>query len=332
VFDASQKYIERINAELNQAYSLFVAGTTSDYKKRYKLPGGGYMQRRAANAGGGAVRAYGEWDVAFPIEDFDEQVAGDWVDLRYMTMAEYQRHLDTIQARYVNTFRFEMLLKLVKNTNTTFNDPRKGALTIVPLANGDTVTYPPVLGSDTEATDTHYLESGYAATAIDDTNDPYATIYEELVQHFGDRTGGESVVVFINPAETPETKAMTDFDAVLDKDIRAGANVSIPERLPNVPGKIIGKVSGCWVSEWRYMPANYMFGIHLEEEAPLMMRIDPPETGIPAGLSLRSNDTAYPFETARWGARFGFGVANRLNGVVMELGTGGTYTIPTAYQ
>jgi hypothetical protein len=34
---------------------------------------------------------------------------------------------------------------------------------------------------------------------------------------------------------------------------------------------------------------------------------------------------------AEWRTRFGVGVANRLNAVVMELGSGGTYTIPTGY-
>jgi len=33
-----------------------------------------------------------------------------------------------------------------------------------------------------------------------------------------------------------------------------------------------------------------------------------------------------------WRHRMGYGVANRLNGVVMELAAGGTYTIPTVYQ
>ena len=44
-----------------------------------------------------------------------------------------------------------------------------------------------------------------------------------------------------------------------------------------------------------------------------------------------AQEKKHPIERLTWRHRFGFGVRNRLNGVVMELGTGGTYTIPTAY-
>lgn len=333
VFDAATAYVEQINADLMAAMSLFVQTPTPDYKWMYRLPGGGRMEKRGIGATGGATRPYGSWEVALPLEDFDNQIAADRVDWAYMTVGEMQLYLDNIQTRYINAFRYEMLLKLFKNTNTTFVDRLKGSLTVVPLANGDTVTYPPKMGSESEATDNHYLESGYAATNITDTNNPYETIYEELVEHFDDRTGGESVLVLINQAEAPETKALTDFDEVPDKDIRSGDNVDIPQNLPMAPGRILGKVSNCWVSQWRWMPANYMIGIHLEAEPPLGMRVDPPETGLPSGLSVVPGAMPLsPLEGSEWTARFGLGVVNRLNGVVMELGTGGTYTIPTAYS
>jgi len=333
VFDAASAYVERINADLMSAMQLFVGGPTEDYKWMYRLPGGGRMQKRAIGTTGGSVRPYGSWEVALPLEDFDEQIVADRVDWAYMTMGELQLYLDNIQTRYINTFRYEMLLKLFKNTNTTFVDRLKGSLTIVPLANGDTVTYPPVLGSETEATDDHYLESGYAATAISDTNNPYVTVYEELAEHFGDRTGGENVLVLINQAEAPETKALTDFTEIPDSDIRTGTNVDVPQNLPMAPGRILGKVSNCWVSQWRWMPANYMVAIHLDAEPPLNMRVDPAATGLPRGLSVVPGASPQaPFEGSEWQARFGLGVTNRLNGVVMELGTGGTYTIPSAYQ
>lgn len=333
VFDAVTQYVERINADLMAAMTVLVGGPTEDFKWMYRLPGGGRMAKRAPGTTGGAVRPYGSWEVALPLEDYDAMIVADEVDWAYMTAGELQLYLDSVQAQYINAFRHEMLVKMFKNTNTTFTDRLKGSLTIVPLANGDTVTYPPVLGSETEATDTHYLESGYAATAISDTNNPYVTIYEELVEHFGDRTGGENVLVMINQAEAPETKALTDFTEVPDADIRSGDNVDVPAGLPMAPGRILGKTNNCWVSQWRWMPANYMLGIHLDAEAPLMMRVDPAGTGLPRGLAMRTGPSSdMPFEGSRWGARFGLGVTNRLNGVVMELGDGGTYTIPTGYS
>ncbi len=137
---------------------MFVEEQTENFKERYKLPGGGRLQRRGGYAASGAVKAYGGYDVAYPLEDFGAQLADSDVALAYMTLQDLDRHLDTIFAQDANTVRFELLKALLNNTQDTFVDPLHGSLTIEPLANGDSVTYPPVLGSETEATDTHYLE------------------------------------------------------------------------------------------------------------------------------------------------------------------------------
>jgi len=208
-----------------------------------------------------------------------------------------------------------------------------GSLSVEPLANGDSGTYPPILGSEADATEDHYLESNYAATAISDSNDPYITLIDELEEHFGSNTGGGNTVVFINQAERPETEDLTSFVEVPDQYIRTGDDADIPQGLPAVPGRILGRHNhGCWVVEWRWMPASYMIALNMDAPKPLMKRVDPSDTGLARDLHIAAQDMQYPFESSQWRHRFGFGVGNRLNGVVMELGTGGTYTIPSAYQ
>jgi len=49
------------------------------------------------------------------------------------------------------------------------------------------------------------------------------------------------------------------------------------------------------------------------------------------GLQLVAKENAFPFEASFWRHRFGIGGGNRLNGVVLEFGTGGSYSIPAAY-
>lgn len=332
IYEVVNQAVTQYNYTLNQVLSAFVEERTTDFKRRYKLPGGGFMGRRGVQARGPAVKAYGQWDVAFPLEDFDEALWDNDVDRAYMTAREFQRHLETIFTRHTNAVRYEVLKALLNNTQRTFVDPLHGSLSIEPLANGDTVVYPPVLGSTTEATDTHYLESNYASASISDTNNPYVTVRDELEEHFGAATGGENLVSFINNAERAITESLTDFDEVPDRFIRVGDNTDVPMGLPNVPGRILGRVSGVWVVEWRFIPANYIVTTHLEAPAPLIQRSDPDDTGLPADLTLVSEDADYPFEASEWRHRFGFGCGNRLNGVIMELGTGGTYTIPTGYS
>jgi hypothetical protein len=75
-----------------------------------------------------------------------------------------------------------------------------------------------------------------------------------------------------------------------------------------------------------------MLSVHLGVPKPLIRRIDPPDTGLGDGLQLVANDAQFPFNDSVWRHRFGVGGGNRLNGVVMEVAAGGTYTVPTAYQ
>lgn len=339
VFDAANEYIARVNEDLRSAMAIFVEGMTEGFKERYKLPGGGYLQERDENGRYRNVRASGSWDVAFPLKDFGATVEVTDVALGYMTGEELSNHINTVVAQNVNRVRFEILKRIFKNTTDTFTDDNHGALTIQPLANGDSVTYPPVLGSDSEAAEDHYLESGYAATAISDSNDPYVTIADDLEHHFGTPTGGSNIAVFMNSAETPETRDLAAFVSVADMGISYGDDSNLANMIPSSllamgSARVLGRheEAGVWVVQWPYIPASYMIGVHLDAPAPLKMRVDPASTGLGQGLQLVAQDEQFPFTRSTWRNRFGVGAANRLNGVVMELGTGGTYTIPTAYQ
>jgi hypothetical protein len=180
VYEDIALFMQQRAADMQRAMSVFVEMVTDLYTERYKLPGGGRLQERGRQSAVAAVKATGYWDVAYPLKDFGAGIAFDDIDLAYMTIAEVNRHVNTIITQDQNTVRFEMLKRIFKNTTDTFVDPAHGSITIQPLANNDAVTYPPVLGSEDEATEMHYLESGYAAAAISNTNNPVATMTEEL--------------------------------------------------------------------------------------------------------------------------------------------------------
>lgn len=334
IYDAVNEFMRMHSADMAAATAAFVEAETENFKERYKLAGGGRLQRMSGQSQAGAVKAYGSWDVAFPLEDFGAQVASDRVDFAYATVQDLARHLQTVTIQDMNTVRFEMLKALFNSSQDSFTDARHGALLVEPLANGDSVVYPPVIGSESEATDNHYLESGYAAADISDTNDPYVTIVNELEEHFGVNTGGSNIVAFINLAQVSKTQALTDFVATTTTGIIPGANTATVSPFSVfVPGSTLGKhTAGCWIQRWDWIPANYILAIHLDAPKPLKRRRHPAATGLPSGLTLVSESDIYPFTQAHYEDHFGFGVGNRLNGVVMELGTGGTYTTPTAYQ
>jgi hypothetical protein len=331
IYDVATKWLAERNAELAAIISVFVERTTSDYTFRYQLPGGGTLQERDERSGYGNVKASGYWDVGFPLKDYGAAVGGDDVSMAYMTVEALDRHIQTVWGQNVRTVRFELLEALFNSAADTFSDKIHGNITIQPLANNDSVVYPPILGAIAEAAENHYLGAlGYIASAISDTNNPFATIRDELEEHFGAGTGGENIVVFINSAQTAKATALTSFVEVPDQFVRAGTNTAVPIGLPNVPGRILGRCSGCWVVEWRWVPASYMLALHLDAPRPVIMRVDPADTGLPQGLTLVARDAQFPWENSVWRNRFGFGVGNRLNGVAMYVHTD-AWAVPSGY-
>lgn len=335
ILTAIQDYLARRDAMVDQLISIFVAENTVNHKEQYKLPGSGRMQDMgfAPLTRPGLTRVFGKWDTAFPLASHQSGIGWDRVSQAYFSVADMEKHISGVDIENRNSVRFALLKRIFKNTTDTFSDPNWGSLTIQPAANGDAVVYPPVIGSESEAAEDHYLESGYAATAISDTNNPYVTIEADLVHHFGKSGGNDNVAVFINSAEKPETEDLTDFTEVTDRFVIPGTQTSTLTGLPTMhPGRVIGRSNGCWIIEWDWIPANYMIGVHLDVEPPLKRRVDPADTGLGTGLNLIMDTEDFPNAAQYWENRYGFGAGNRLNLVVMELGTGGTYTIPTTYQ
>ncbi|MGJ3241170.1 MAG: hypothetical protein ACFE0Q_20840 [Anaerolineae bacterium] len=336
VYTAAQAFIQRHNADMEQAYNMFVEGTTENNKDYYKLPGGGRLQRLGNRSRAAATKAGGRWDVAFPLENFGAAFEFSKVDMAYMTVEQFANELATIRTQDVSTIRHEILLRLMNNEVRSFVDEiphNPGTLSIQPLANGDSVIYPPVIGaaSDAGATEDHYLVSGYLATAIDDDNNPLPVIRGELEEHFGTPTGYGNVCVFINTAQVAVVKALLDFTDVTDIGITPGDDTATVNSAPMGPGRLIGRCDGVWVFEWRHIPAGYMLGVDADQPGPVKIRVHPTGINLAQGLALVTEDERHPIMARNYEHWMGVGAGNRLNGVVMELKASGNYAAPSLY-
>ncbi len=333
IFDEANNFLVRFQDDFEQMISVFVGESTEIYTELFKLPGGGRMSERGRGGGASSVRPFGQWTVAYPLRDYAEQLAGDKRDFAHMTVGEFRLHMENIAIRYMNEARYRVLRRLLNNVATTFKDRLKGDLTIQPLANGDSAKYPPTDDSETDATEDHYLASEYTADNISDTNNPIVTMVAELDEHTGGpATGDENIAVFCNKAQSEQLKALTNFTEVPPNFITVGDNVDVPNRLPAAPGKVLGYGDGAWIIQWSKIPANYLLGINLDEVAPLKRRFEPAATGLPRGLQLVTTNELFPMQHSIWEAIEGYGVANRLNGVVMFLTASSSYTIPTDFD
>jgi hypothetical protein len=328
VFQAVTEYTSRLNEALNRITGLFVERTTTSWKWTYKLPGNRELQTQGGMARAAEQKFKASYDVALPIFQFGDALGGTFIDMAYMSIADVDRNVLEIRNASRRTLRKEILKALFNNTSLSYDDLKNGTLTVQPLANGDGTYYPPLPGTDDLAEATHYAETGYAYTAISDTNNPIATHKATLLGRYPDEVDG---IVFIASNMSPYVQGLTNFMEVGDPRIVKGGLADRLTNLPGgVPGKVIGRCDDMWVSEWADVPSNYSVSIAPSYEKPLQRRVDPPATGLPSELTLIKQSDLFPLEKSEWMWRFGMGVVNRLNGFVLECGTGGTYTVPTS--
>jgi len=193
------------------------------------------------------------------------------------------------------------------------------------LANSDAVKYLLLAGADVSAADTHYLAQ---AAAIADATNPFPTIYDELKEH--PENGGE-VISFIPSNLKATTKALAEFNAFTDPNVRAGANTDqvVGTLGVSVPGELIGYTdSKVWIAEWRSIPDNYIVSVTTDGERPLKMREH--EEASLQGFNLVAQRDDHPFYESQWLRYAGFGGYNRVGAVVTRV-SNGSYAIPTNY-
>jgi hypothetical protein len=200
-----------------------------------------------------------------------------------------------------------------------------GDITIQPLANGDTVTYVKVGGAS--ATDTHYLAQ---ASAIDDSNNPFDTIRDELLEH---PSNGGPIAVYTPTNLRASIEALTAFIEISDPAIRL--SISSDELVTNLDrgfgDELIGYIKGsrCYIIEWRALPDDYLVA-HARGGGPVLKMREYPATRL-QGFFMENHSPDGNLQVTRMLRYAGFGVSNRVAALVMRIGNG-TYAIPTGYD
>lgn len=330
-FTAVQELITRQNESVTDATRVFVGSTTTGVEETYEQPGGGMMQEADRLTRPAAVKGGGRYTVGFPLRDARDQLAGDDITYAYMTLERLNTFVGNIFLRHLNWVRFNILKAFLNNANYTFEDETlsQRLIGVKRFANTDGTIYAPVISGVLDgADDNHYLVAGYLSSAINNTNNPFPVMRREIAEHFGE---GDQVA-FINSAQTLAVSALSGFIPFDDPKITPAFNAQrITSAAPNVPGLVIGRIARTWISEWDYIPADYMVGLDLNTEPPLRKRVDAVPVAGSGALALIARQQEFPLQEAFWRCREGYGVANRLNGVVMQFKASGVYDIPTAY-
>ena len=304
----------------------FFATRTTSYSARYKQGGGGQLQPLDENGRALPVQPLGFYDIAFPIRDAGTAWGANFKARAKLTVGDANRITAQMLAQDSTWLRNQVLGALFNATNLTYTDPDKGALTVKPLANGDTDTYL-FNFTTTPTTDTHQLAQ---AAAVADATDPYPTIEEELTEHV--ENGGE-VLVLISTSMKAGTEGLTSFHKIGDPNIRVGITQDelIGRFGADVPGEIIGyHDSGVWIAEWKSLPSNYYIATMTDGPRPLAMR-EEPEESLRGFIKVPDPRIDHPFYEQQYVRFAGFGEWNRVGAVVGRV-SNGTYAVPTGYQ
>lgn len=328
IYDAVRESAEEHTRQLNALMSSMVQ-PTADHKIKFSLPGTGTLQPLDEYGNPKPVRPSGNYNVAFPIQGGGTAWGTNRVTRALMTVEEANRLTWDAMRRDADWVKRHVLAALLDNASWTFDDPAYGDLTIQPLANGDTVTY--VRTGGAASTDDHYLAQ---AASIDDSNNPFPTIYDELMEH---PSNSGPVVAYVASSLTDDIESLTAFTQISDPDIRPGLGVDTIEgnvemfndTVRGFGDGVLGKCNRCWVVEWRSLPDDYMIAQARGAGPVLGMReYDASELQgfFPEEYSPDGN-----LQEMRMIRYAGYGALNRVAALVQYIG-GGAYAIPSGYD
>jgi hypothetical protein len=319
--------VEESIAEHNrQAEALMaeLAMATTDYKTRFKQRDSYTLQPLDEYGRPRPTRPVGYYDVAFPIQGGGAAYGFNHISAKLATVEDINRlTLETMGAD-ADWMKRHMLATIFDNVAWTYDDDEHGSLTIQPLANGDSVTY--VKKSGAVAADTHYLAQ---AVAIDASNNPFPTIYDELKEH--PVNANATIVSYVPTALKTSIKALSTFFEVEDMDVQPGnASDTLTGSIDRGFGdEVLGKADGVWIVEWSILPSEHMVSVARGTREPIMKMRQYPATSLQGFFEKQIVEGN--LETTEFYRFAGFGGFNRVGALVYQVGNA-TYEIPTDYD
>ena len=323
IWDAVRESASYHSQQLTDVLSTF-AQPTIDRTRRIMLPGSGELQPLDEHGNPLPTRPAGYYNVAFPIQGGGDAWGDNRVTRELMTVEEAARFTLEALNKDARWVRRHVLAAILDKASWTYNDPQ-GDITIEPLANGDSVIYNRVGG--TEATDNHYIAQ---AAGVADLTNPYATIYDELAEHPGNFG---PFVTYIPTNLVADTESLTGFLEVNDPNVRLGISGDALAGSVDVgPGdELIGYVNKQFIVEWKALPDNYIIGTARGSGPVLAMRQYP--SAALQGFFPEFNDVDGNHKESRLIRYAGFGAQNRTGAVAFFVSAGNTtYDTPAGFS
>jgi hypothetical protein len=314
------------NRQMDALFSSFVE-TTTEFKTVFQTETAARLQPITERSMADPIQPAGEYEVGYPIQSAGASLGYTYLALVQKTVADAQRDTAMLLSADFRWIRDHILAASYVNGSWTYADKKHGNLTVYGPASGDSTVYSIFSGSDAPATDDHILATASFSTSAE-VEAVFRTIHDELMEH--PENGGD-VIVIVPSANVAVVKAADGFYPVSDGNINFGTVTSTLQRVPdvNIPGTIFGYIEGCFVTEWRSAPSNYLIGFTTEGDRALRMR-QYPQAQL-QGFGPKGERNKHPWYEEQWERHAGFGAWNRV-GLLIHRVDNGTYAVPTNYS
>ena len=285
---------------------------------------------------GGATRLWRGFDFKF----YDLAIRYTWMFIAEADQAQL-RMLNALALDADNKLVYNKVMKTLFNpTNTLGVTDLNEPITAYKFYNADGEVPPKYKTTTFNGTHNHYLVSGNSALTSANLN----SLINELGHHGYTLANNYRLVLWVNPVESAIIKALRTatgaaFDFIPDSQFlgggvwqpNSGQYVGAPAG--SVPGQI-GTYGPFHVVEDDYIPAGYVVALASGGPENLGNPIGIREHANPAYRGLKvipGANATYPLLESFYRRGFGTGITQRGGGVVMQVTTNGSYTVPAVY-
>ena len=240
-----------------------------------------------------------------------------------------------------NRLMFTRIMRCIFNSTTRTAEIDGESVNVYPFWNGDSIVPPKWKNTVHTSGHTHYLESG--GTTVD-AGDVEAMI-AHLTHHGYTMSRGYRLLLLVNSQEGATIRDFEKGTGGASYDFvpgpAYGGGVYLPPNSGLVGAPVMASIAGletigsygpATIIEEDLIPAGYMVLMATAGEQNLGNPVGIREHETVKGLRLvKGKDNDYPLIDSYYVHGMGTGVRHRGGGVVMEIGNGGTYTIPAEY-
>lgn len=341
MWDEFQRIIDMRNEQRDRLVNYLTYPVT-DPIIQVRYPTGDNFELASEYGEPQGIRLPAPFNMGFDFQWYDLAIRYTWQFLLESSQRQVEElHNDALEAD--DRLMFNKTFKCLFNSLDTASSIRNIPVTVYKFWNGDGIVPPYFKTYIFDGLHNHYLTSGAATLATAGI----ASMETHLYHHGYSLINGYRLVMVVNRQEgliLRTARVVNGWAYDFIPGARVGGGIILPASMgivgaptggdgTGIPA-MIGTYGPWFVIEEDYVPAGYVVGLASQGADNLKNPIGIREHANPSarGLKLMGGDNDYPLVDSFYRHGFGTGIVQRGGGVVMQVTTNASYTIPAIYQ